>query len=444
MSNINLNIDNITPVLSKDEIFGIQPQVSKIHEQMEKGEGAGSDFIGWLHLPSNTSKDLIKRINDTAKYVKENADVFVCIGIGGSYLGAKAAIEFVNHTFYNQLPQTKRKTPEIYFAGQNISSDYLSDLLDIIKDKDICVNVISKSGTTTEPAIAFRILKNALEKRYGKDEARKRIIATTDKEKGALKKLADNEGYETFVVPDDVGGRYSVLTPVGLLPIAVAGIDIAELLEGAKDFEEITADPDIKANLSYLYAVIRYLLHQKGKSIEVLSSFHPSLHYIGEWWKQLAGESEGKNGKGIFPASVDFTTDLHSMGQWIQDGQRIIFETFMLIEKSNREILIPLSKLVPAGFKQGDDGDGLNYIASKSLDYVNDKAYQGTAQAHKDGSVPNMLITIKDRTPYSLGQIFYFFEKAIAISGYLLGVNPFNQPGVEFYKKNMFTLLGKK
>ncbi|MBI5893319.1 MAG: glucose-6-phosphate isomerase [Deltaproteobacteria bacterium] len=435
MPNINLTIDNIIPFLPKGEIFNLQPQVSKIHEQMAKGEGAESDFIGWLHLPSNTSKNLIKKINDTARYVKENADVFICIGIGGSYLGAKAAIEFVNHTFYNQLLQTKRKTPEIYFAGQNISSDYLSDLLDIIENKDICINVISKSGTTTEPAIAFRILKDALEKRYGKDEARKRIIATTDKEKGALKKLAVQEGYETFVVPDDVGGRYSALTPVGLLPIAVAGIDIAELLEGARDFEEITNNPDIKLNLSYFYAAIRYLLYKKGKSIEVLSSFHPSLHYIGEWWKQLAGESEGKNGKGIFPASVDFTTDLHSMGQWIQDGQRIIFETFMMIEKSNREILIPFAK---------NDGDGLNYIAGKSLDYVNDKAYQGTALAHKDGNVPNMLITIKDRTPYSLGQIFYFFERAIAMSGYLLDVNPFNQPGVEFYKKNMFTLLGKK
>lgn len=434
MPNINLNIDNITPFLPKEEIFNLQPQITKIHEQMEKGEGAGSDFIGWLHLPSNTSKDLIKKINDTAEYIKENADVFVCIGIGGSYLGAKAGIEFVNRTFYNQLPQTKRRTPEIYFAGQNISSDYLSDLLDVIENKDVCVNVISKSGTTTEPAIAFRILKDALEKKYGKDEARKRIIATTDKEKGALKKLAVQEGYETFVVPDDVGGRYSALTPVGLLPIAVAGIDIAELLEGAKDFEEITAAPDIKANLSYFYAVIRYLLYKNGKPIEILSSFHPSLHYIGEWWKQLAGESEGKNGKGIFPASVDFTTDLHSMGQWIQDGQRIIFETFMLIEKSNEEILIPSAK---------DDGDGLNYIAGKTLDYVNDKAYQGTALAHKDGSVPNMTISIKDRTPYSLGQIFYFFEKAIAMSGYLLGVNPFNQPGVEFYKKNMFKLLGK-
>ena len=434
MSNINLNIDNITPFLPKGEIFNLQPQISKIHEDMEKGKGEGSDFIGWLHLPSNTSKDLIKKINHTAEYIRDNAEVFICIGIGGSYLGAKAAIEFVNHTFYNQLPQTKRKTPEIYFAGQNISSDYLSDLLDIIENKDICINVISKSGTTLEPAIAFRILKDALEKKYGKDETRKRIIATTDKEKGALKKLAAQEGYKTFVVPDDIGGRYSVLTPVGLLPIAVAGIDIFELMEGAKDFEELRANHDIKSNPSYLYAAIRYLLYQKGKSIEILSSFHPCLHYIGEWWKQLAGESEGKGGKGIFPASVDFTTDLHSMGQWIQDGQRIIFETFMVIERSNRELLIPSTK---------DDGDGLNYIAGKSLDYVNHKAYMGTAQAHRDGNVPNMAISIKDRTPYSLGQLFYFFERAIAVSGYLLGVNPFNQPGVEFYKKNMFTLLEK-
>lgn len=434
MSNINLNIDNIIPFLSKDEILALQPQILKIHEDMEQGRCIGSDFLGWLHLPYNTSKDLLKKVNETANYIRDNAEVFICIGIGGSYLGAKAAIEFSKHTFYNQLEPEKRLTPEIYFAGQNISSDSLSDLLDIIEDKDVFIDVISKSGTTLEPAIAFRLLNDALKKKYGRDEARKRIIATTDKEKGALKKLANQENYQTFVVPDDIGGRYSVFTPVGLLPIAVAGIDIFKLMEGAKDFEEIINNPDIKLNPSYLYAAIRYLLYQKGKSIEILSSFHPCLHYIGEWWKQLAGESEGKDKKGIFPASMDFTTDLHSLGQWIQDGQRNIFETFTLIEKSNREILIPSAKY---------DGDGLNYIAGKSLDYVNDKAYQGTAQAHKDGGVPNMTISIKDRTPYSLGQLFYFFERAIAMSGYLLGVNPFNQPGVEFYKKNIFALLGK-
>ncbi|MBI5682113.1 MAG: glucose-6-phosphate isomerase [Deltaproteobacteria bacterium] len=435
MPNINLNIDNITLFLSKEEIFNLQPQVFKIHEQMEKRGGAGSDFIGWLHVPSKTSKDLLKEIHSAAEHIRENSEVFICIGIGGSYLGAKAALGFVSHTFYNQLRPEKRLTPEIYFAGHNMSSDYLSDLLEIIGDRDICINVISKSGTTIEPGTAFRVIKKLVEKRYGRDEARKRIFATTDKEKGALKKLADIEGYKTFVVPDDIGGRYSVLTPVGLLPIAAAGIDIFELMEGAKDFEELTSNPDIKLNPSYLYAAIRYLLYQKGKAVEILSSFHPCLHYIAQWWKQLTGESEGKDKKGVFPASMDFTTDLHSLGQWIQDGQRIIFETFMLIERSNRELLIPSAK---------DNGDGLGFIAGKSLDYVNDKAYQGTARAHKDGGVPNMTISIKDRTPYSLGQLFYFFERAIAMSGYLLDVNPFNQPDVEFYKKNMFALLGKQ
>ena len=434
MPKITINIDNAKPFISDDELSRIQKDILEIEDQIEKGEGAGSNFLGWLHTPSTTEHKLIEKINNTAKFIKDNADIFISIGIGGSYLGAKAAIEFANHSFFNNLPQADRNTPEIYFAGQNISSDYLSDLIGIIGNKRICINVISKSGTTLEPAVTFRILKELVEKRHGKDEAKKRIIVTTDKEKGALKSLASEKGYTTFEIPDDVGGRFSVLTPVGLIPIAVAGIDIEELMEGARTYEELTSNGNSQSNPASLYCAVRNILYRKGKSIEILSSFHPSLHYLAEWWKQLAGESEGKGGSGIFPASVDFTTDLHSMGQWIQDGQRTIFETFLLINKSNREVTVP---------HLDDDKDGLNYIAGKSLDYVNDKAYKGTSDAHKTGDVPNMSIILNDRSPNTLGQIFYFFEKAIAVSGYLQKVNPFDQPGVEFYKKNMFSLLGK-
>ncbi|MBE9504539.1 MAG: glucose-6-phosphate isomerase [Proteobacteria bacterium] len=434
MSAITLDLENIKSFLSDEEIESTQDDITRIHEEIEKGNTPGSDFLGWLHLPGAISDKLIDEINGTAQKLRDNCNAFISIGIGGSYLGAKAAVEFINHSFHNQLSTQKRNGPELFFAGQNISSDYLADLLDIIEEKEVCLNVISKSGTTTEPAIAFRVLKNMMEKRYGKEGARDRITVTTDEAKGALKTVAEEEGYETFVIPDDVGGRYSVLTPVGLLPIAVAGIDIGELIEGARSFEKKTANPDMKENPAYLYAAVRNLLYRKGKTIEILSSFHPSLHYIAEWWKQLAGESEGKDQKGIFPASVDLTTDLHSMGQWIQEGNRIIFETFFTVEKSNREITIP---------RFDDDSDGLNYIAGKSLDFVNDKAYRGTAMAHLEGGVPNMTLTLKDRSPNTLGQLFYFFEKAIALSGNLLGVNPFDQPGVEFYKKNMFKLLGK-
>ncbi|MDH3973108.1 MAG: glucose-6-phosphate isomerase [Deltaproteobacteria bacterium] len=434
MNAIKLDRDNLESYVSDDEIARLQGDVSKIHEAMEAGRSKGSDYLGWLHLPSSITGDVLDDIKERAHEVREMADVFVSIGIGGSYLGAKAAIEFVTHTFNNQLKKRTGRSPEIYFAGQNISSDYLADLFDVIEEKDICLNVISKSGTTTEPAIAFRLLKEKAEQRYGRKEARKRIIATTDSSRGALKKLAHEEGYKTFVIPDDVGGRYSVLTPVGLLPIAVAGIDIGKLVSGAAEAEKSSADAGFESNLAYRYAAIRNILYQKGKTIEILSSFHPSLHFVAEWWKQLAGESEGKEGKSLFPASVDLTTDLHSMGQWIQEGNRIIFETFMTIEKSNREITIP---------KVDDDLDGLNYIAGKSLDFVNDKAHRGTAMAHRDGGVPNMTLSLKDRSPETLGQLFYFFERAVAMSGYLLGVNPFDQPGVEFYKKNMFSLLGK-
>ena len=435
MSAITLDTENIKPFLSGEEIASVQDDISRIHNELESGHTPGSDFLGWLHLPGSISDRLIDEINDTAGKLKENSEAFISIGIGGSYLGARAAIEFASHTFHNRLTSSKRNEPEIFFSGQNISSDYLADLIDVIEEKEVSLNIISKSGTTTEPAIAFRVLKKIMEKRYGKTDARKRIVVTTDQAKGALKKVAQEEGYKTFVIPDDVGGRYSVLTPVGLLPVATSGIDVKELIDGARTFEKIAANPDMEENPACLYAGIRNLLYDKGKTIEILSGFHPSLHYMAEWWKQLAGESEGKDKKGIFPASVDLTTDLHSMGQWIQEGNRIIFETFLTVEKSNREIIIP---------RFDDDSDELNYIAGKSLDFVNDKAYRGTAMAHLDGGVPNMTITLKDRSPHTLGQLFYFFEKAVAISGNLLGVNPFDQPGVEFYKKNMFKLLGKK
>lgn len=435
MCTIKLDIENTKAFVSDEEIAALWPKVKTIHEAMGNGNCAGSDFLGWLQLPSKTESSLIEDIKATADDIRAKADAFISIGIGGSYLGAKAAIEFSGHTFAGQTKNRGKKSTNVYFAGQNISSDYLADLIELIEDKDICLGVISKSGTTTEPAIAFRILKQKMEEKYGREGARDRIVVTTDEKKGALKKLADDEGYKSFIIPDDVGGRYSVLTPVGLLPIAVAGIDIAELMEGAKNFETISSDYEADQNPAYLYAAVRHILHQKGKDIEMLSGFHPSLHYIGEWWKQLAGESEGKEGKGIFPASTDMTTDLHSMGQWIQEGKRIIFETFLNIEQSKREIKIP---------QIDNDLDGLNYIAGKTLEFVNDKAYKGTAMAHLDGGVPNMTISLKDRSPATLGQLFYFFERAVAMTGYLMDVNPFDQPGVEFYKKNMFKLLGKK
>ncbi len=435
MPKFSLDTQNLDPFISDAEIDSMQEEVTRVHKQLEEGTGPGSDFLGWRNLPSKTPDSLIDDIKETASRLSESSDALVCIGIGGSYLGARAATEFVNHTFSNQLSGEKRGAPEIYYAGQNISSDYLADLTDILKERDICLNVISKSGTTTEPAIAFRLFKEIMEKRYGKKGARDRIVVTTDGEKGALKKVAIEEGYKTFVIPDDVGGRFSVLTPVGLLPIAVSGIDIGKLMAGAREEEADSATPDLSQNLACRYAVIRNLLYKQGKDIEILATFHPALHFMAEWWKQLAGESEGKENKGIFPAAVDFTTDLHSMGQWIQDGKRTIFETFLTVASSNRTLTIPSFE---------DDGDGLNYIAGKSLDFVNEKAWQGTAMAHKEGGVPNMTIRLADRSPEMLGQLFYFFEKAVALSGYLLGVNPFDQPGVEFYKKNMFRLLGKK
>lgn len=397
-------------------------------------EGAGNDFLGWIDLPVDYDKEEFARIKKAAKRIQSDSEVLLVIGIGGSYLGARAAIEFLRHNFYNMVSKEIRKTPEIYYVGNSISSTYLKHLIDVIGERDFSVNIISKSGTTTEPAIAFRIFKEMLEKRYGKAEAGKRIYATTDKERGALKNLADEEGYDTFVVPDDVGGRFSVLTAVGLLPIAVSGADIDRLMEGAASGREMALNTPFEENDAMLYAAVRNILHRKGKVVEILANYEPSLHYVSEWWKQLYGESEGKDQKGIFPASVDLTTDLHSMGQFIQDGSRVMYETVLNVENSAEEIIL---------HEEPVDLDGLNYLAGKSVDFVNKSAMNGTILAHTDGNVPNLMVNIPKQDEYSLGQLFYFFEFACGVSGYILGVNPFNQPGVESYKKNMFALLGK-
>ncbi len=397
-------------------------------------KGAGNDFLGWIDLPVDYDKEEFVRIQKAAEKIKNDSEVLLVIGIGGSYLGARAAIEFLRHSFYNVVSKEIRKTPEIYYVGNSISSTYLKHLIDVIGDRDFSVNMISKSGTTTEPAIAFRIFKEMLEKKYGKEEAAKRIYATTDKARGSLKNLADEEGYETFVVPDDVGGRFSVLTAVGLLPIAVSGADIEKLMEGAQAGRKEALENDFAENGALQYAAIRNILHRKGKTVEVLANYEPSLHYVSEWWKQLYGESEGKDQKGIFPASVDLTTDLHSMGQFIQDGSRIMFETVLNVEKATEELFIG---------EEPVDLDGLNYLAGKTVDFVNKSAMNGTVLAHTDGNVPNLMVTIPEQNEFYLGQLFYFFEFACGVSGYILGVNPFDQPGVESYKKNMFALLGK-
>ena len=404
------------------------------NEVLTSKTGAGNDFLGWVDLPETYDKDEFARIKKAAEKIKNDSEVLVVIGIGGSYLGAKAAIEFLSHSFYNNLPKDKRKTPEIYFAGTNMSGVYLQHLIDVVGDRDFSVNVISKSGTTTEPAIAFRVFKKMLEEKYGKEEAAKRIYATTDKAKGALKTLATAEGYETFVVPDNVGGRFSVLTAVGLLPIAAAGIDIDDLMAGAKDAMNDFANKNMDENQALQYAAVRNILHRKGKDLELMVNYEPRVHYLAEWWKQLFGESEGKEGKGLYPTSADFSADLHSLGQYIQQGQRLFFETVVSIGKPEVEFVIESDK---------ENLDGLNFIAGKTLDYVNKKATDGVILAHVDGNVPNLGINIPEVTPYHLGYTFYFFEKACGVSGYLLGVNPFDQPGVEAYKKNMFALLGK-
>ena len=396
--------------------------------------GAGNDFLGWIDLPVDYDKDEFARIKKAAAKIQSDSDVLLVIGIGGSYLGARAAIEFLTHSFYNVLDKDTRKTPQIFFVGNSISSKYIKDLQDVVRDKDFSINIISKSGTTTEPAIAFRVFKEMLIEKYGKEEANKRIYATTDKAKGALKNLANQEGYESFVVPDDVGGRFSVLTAVGLLPIAVSGADIDKLMEGAASGRKKALETPYEENPALLYASIRNILLRKGKHVEIVANYEPSLHYVSEWWKQLFGESEGKDQKGIFPAAVDLTTDLHSMGQFIQDGARIMFETVINVEESPEEVVLKEEEI---------DTDGMNYLAGKNVDFVNKSAMNGTILAHTDGQVPNLKVNVPEQNEFYLGELFYFFEFACGISGYLLGVNPFNQPGVESYKRNMFALLGK-
>lgn len=428
---VQLNDKYLKKFISEQEYLAINPQIKAAHDSLHNASGLGNNFLGWLDLPTNYDKEEFARIKQAANKIKSNSDVFIVIGIGGSYLGARAVIEFIKSNNYNML---KKDTPNIYFVGNSISSSYLSEILEACEGKDISINMISKSGTTTEPAIAFRVFRELIEKKYGKEEAKNRIYCTTDKSKGTLKQLADKEGYETFVVPDNVGGRFSVLTAVGLLPIAVAGIDIDMLLSGAREAQNKLSDDNIDNNDCYKYAAIRNILYRKGKSTEVLVSYEPYFSMMAEWWKQLYGESEGKDQKGLFPASVIFSTDLHSLGQFIQDGSRNLFETVVLIEKAKHEIIIN---------HEEENLDGLNFLEGKSMQFINQKAFEGTVLAHTDGNVPNIVLEIPEPSEKELGYLIYFFEKACAISGYLLAVNPFNQPGVESYKKNMFALLGK-
>lgn len=429
MSYIKLDYENTN--IPVEDILEYKEEVKKIHQDLYQKSGDEKEFLGWLTLPTSYDKKEFARIKKAASKIQKDSEVLLCIGIGGSYLGARAVIESLTHTFYNY---GKRDCPQILYAGNNLSPNYINDLIDIIGDRDISINVISKSGTTTEPAIAFRIFREFLENKYGIDEARKRIYVTTDSEKGALKTLANEEGYEAFVIPDNVGGRYSVLTAVGLLPIATAGIDIEKLMKGAKEAQDKYSDNNLKYNDCYKYAVVRNLLYNSGKKIEILANYEPKLHYFTEWWKQLFGESEGKDLKGIFPAGVDLTTDLHSMGQYIQQGERILFETVIGVNQNSVEI-----KITP----DDQNLDGLNYLAGKTFGYVNSKAMEGTILAHVDGNVPNIKIEIDELKEETIGELIYFFEKACAMSGNLLGVNPFNQPGVEDYKRNMFRLLEK-
>ncbi len=434
MQKIGLDYTNALSFVTETEISYLSPFIKAAHEMLHNKSGAGNDYLGWVDLPKAYDKAEFTRLKAAAKKIRADSDALVVIGIGGSYLGARAAIEALIHSFHNLLPKAYRSAPEIYFVGNSISSTYITELFELLKNKDISVNVISKSGTTTEPALAFRVFREYMVKKYGKAEASKRIYATTDKARGALKKLSDEENYESFVIPDDVGGRYSVLTPVGLLPIAVAGINIDEMMKGAADAVELYSNPSVSANECYQYAAVRNALYRKGKTTEIMVNYEPSMHFFTEWWKQLYGESEGKDQKGIFPAGVDFTTDLHSMGQYIQDGLRNIFETVLNVEQPRKNMDIKEEK---------DNLDGLNFLAGKNIDLVNKKAMQGTILAHTDGGVPNLVVSIPEMNSYWFGNIVYFFEKACGISGYLLGVNPFDQPGVEAYKKNMFALLGK-
>ena len=434
MAKVTFDYSKTAAFISKDEITSMKKLVLDAKETLVSKNGAGNDFLGWIDLPVDYDKDEFNRIKSAAEKIKSDSDVLLVIGIGGSYLGARAAIEFLRHNFYNMVDKSVRKTPEIYFVGNNISSTYVKHLMDVIGDRDFSINIISKSGTTTEPAIAFRVFKKMLEAKYGKKEAAKRIYATTDKAKGALKNLATEEGYESFVVPDDIGGRFSVLTAVGLLPIAVSGADLDKLMEGAASGRKHALEADFEENDALLYAAMRNILLRKGKNVEIVANYEPSLHYVSEWWKQLFGESEGKDQKGIFPAAVDLTTDLHSMGQFIQDGARIMFETVINVETPQCEITIE---------EEPVDLDGLNYLAGKTMDFVNKSAMNGTILAHTDGNVPNLMVKVPEQNEFYLGELFYFFEFACGVSGYLLGVNPFNQPGVESYKRNMFAHLGK-
>ncbi|MBQ4524163.1 MAG: glucose-6-phosphate isomerase [Lachnospiraceae bacterium] len=432
MANVKFTYANA--MVSNEEIQMMKTQVEAAKDVLLAKTGAGNDFLGWIDLPVDYDKEEFDRIKKAAAKIQNDSEVLLVIGIGGSYLGARAAIESLRHSFYNVVDKEVRKTPEIYYVGNSISSTYLAHLIEVVGDRDFSINMISKSGTTTEPAIAFRVFKKILVEKYGKEEAAKRIYATTDKAKGALKNLATEEGYESFVVPDDVGGRFSVLTAVGLLPIAVSGADIDKLMEGAASARKRCLENAFEENDSLLYAAVRNILHRKGKGIEILCNYEPSLHYVSEWWKQLYGESEGKDGKGIFPAAVDLTTDLHSMGQFIQDGSKNHYETVINVEKPKAEITLELEEV---------DLDGLNYLAGKTVDFINKSAMNGTILAHTDGLVPNLMVTMPEINEFYLGELFYFFEFACGVSGYVSGVNPFDQPGVESYKKNMFALLGK-
>ncbi len=434
MAQISFDLSKAGCFVADHEVEQMKKLAVDASELLVSKKGPGNDFLGWIDLPVDYDKEEFARIKKAAEKIKSDSEVLVVIGIGGSYLGARAAIEFLRHSFYNVLPREQRKTPEIYFCGNSISSTYLTHLVEVIGDRDFSINMISKSGTTTEPAIAFRILKKKLEAKYGKEEAAKRIYATTDKARGSLKNLATEEGYESFVVPDDVGGRFSVLTAVGLLPIAVSGADIDKLMEGAASGRKRALENKFEDNDALKYAAVRNILLRKGKCIEILANYEPALHFVSEWWKQLYGESEGKDQRGIFPASVDLTTDLHSMGQFIQDGSRNIFETVINVETSKETLVIE---------EESVDLDGLNYLSGKTVDFVNKSAMNGTVLAHTDGQVPNLMINVPEVNEFYLGELFYFFEFACGVSGYILGVNPFNQPGVESYKKNMFALLGK-
>lgn len=427
---VTFDYSNVLSFMNNSEVDNLSEFVKQAHTQIHQQTGPGSDFLGWVDWPVAYDKEEFSRVKIAAQRIQQQSDALVVIGIGGSYLGSKAAIEALSHTFHNQF----KDNTEVYFAGQNISSTYIEHLLQVLEGKDVSINVISKSGTTTEPALAFRILREYMENKYGKEEARNRIYVTTDQSQGTLRKLADEEGYETFVIPDDIGGRYSVLTPVGLLPIAVAGLNIDQMMEGAEAAYHKYNDPVLATNESYQYAAVRNIFYNKGKSIELFVSYEPGLHYVAEWWKQLFGESEGKDEKGLFPASVNFTTDLHSMGQYVQEGRRLFLETVLQIKKPQIERTIQ---------EDSEDNDGLNFLSGKTMDEVNKKAALGTALAHIDGGVPNLLIELDELNEFTFGEMVYFFEKACAISGTLLGVNPFDQPGVEAYKKNMFALLGK-